>query len=80
MALGGIGLALLPLFIVDDAIRDGRLVQLLPDLPQELLPISVVWPPAKPMPRKTRLFVDHMVQAFSEAPGWQRGIALPPAT
>ena len=80
MALGGIGLALLPLFIVDDAIRDGRLVQLLPDLPQELLPISVVWPPAKPMPRKTRLFVDHMVQAFSDAPGWQRGIALPPAT
>ncbi|MDN5568582.1 MAG: LysR family transcriptional regulator [Paracoccus sp. (in: a-proteobacteria)] len=80
MAIGGLGLALLPLFIVHDAIRDGRLVQVMPQLPQDLLPISVVWPPTKPMPRKTRLFVDHMAQAFSEPPAWQDGMAIPPQT
>lgn len=79
LAIGGLGLALLPLFIVHDALRAGRLVRLLPDLEQDPLPISVVWPPIRPMPRKTRAFVDHIAGAFAEAPPWQRGI-LRPAT
>lgn len=74
MAIGGLGLALLPLFIVHDAIRDGRLRRLLPDLPQEPLPISLVWPPIRPMPLKTRLLIDHVAGAFSGAPPWQRGL------
>lgn len=74
MAIGGLGLALLPLFIVHDALRDGRLVRLLPDLPQTPLPISVVWPPIRPMPRKTRAFIDHLTAAFTEAPPWQAGV------
>jgi len=77
MAIGGLGLALLPLFIVHDAIRDGRLVRLLPDLPQKMMPVSLVWPPIKPMPHKTRLFVDHVAQAFADVPPWQRGIGDP---
>lgn len=71
LAIGGLGLALLPMFIVHDALRDGRLVRLLPDLPQRPLPISVIWPPVRPMPRKTRAFVDHVAAAFSESPPWQ---------
>ncbi|MBU3029476.1 LysR family transcriptional regulator [Paracoccus sp. XHP0099] len=74
LAIGGLGLALLPLFIVHDALRDGRLVRLLPDLPQRALPVSVVWPPIRPMPRKTRLFVDHVANAFAEQPPWQAGM------
>ena len=74
MAIGGLGLALLPLFIVHDALRDGRLVRLLPDLPQQPLPVSVVWPPVRPMPPKTRAFIDHLVGAFAEAPPWQAGL------
>lgn len=74
MAIGGLGLALLPMFIVHDALRDGRLVRLLPDLPQDPLPISVVWPPIRPMPRKTRAFIDHVAQAFAGAPSWLAGL------
>ncbi len=74
MAIGGLGLALLPLFIVHDALRDGRLVRLLPDLAQVPLPISVVWPPIRPMPRKTRAFIDHLTAAFTDAPPWQAGL------
>ncbi|MDP5305848.1 LysR family transcriptional regulator [Paracoccus spongiarum] len=74
LAIGGLGLALLPLFIVHDALRDGRLVRILPDLPQRRLPVSVVWPPTRPMPRKTRAFIDHIADAFAEDPPWQRGV------
>lgn len=70
LAVGGLGLALLPLFIVHDAIREQRLTHVLPDLPIEPLPVSVVWPPIRPMPRKVRLFVDHLVNAFAETPPW----------
>ena len=74
LAIGGLGLALLPLFIVHDALRDGRLLRLLPDMAPRPLPISVIWPPVRPMPRKTRAFIDHVAAAFSEAPPWQAGL------
>ena len=74
LAIGGLGLALLPLFIVHDALRDGRLLRLLPNLPQRAMPVSVVWPPIRPMPRKTRAFIDHLADAFAEDPPWQRGL------
>ena len=74
MAIGGLGLALLPMFIAHDALRDGRLVRLLPDLPQDPLPISLVWPPVRPMPRKTRAFIDHVAGAFAGAPPWLDGL------
>lgn len=74
LAIGGLGLALLPLFITHDALRDGRLVAILPQMPQAQLPISVVWPAIWPMPRKIRLFIDHLVNAFADDPPWQDGI------
>ena len=70
MAMEGLGLALLPLFIVHDALADGRLVRVLPDVPPLPVPISAVWPPARPMPAKTRAFVDHLGRAFGERPPW----------
>lgn len=74
MAIGGLGLALLPLFIVHDALADGRLVRVLPELEHPDLPITVVWPPVKPMPRKVRLFVDHLKNSFSGIPSWHDNI------
>ena len=74
LAIGGLGLALLPMFIVHDALRDGRLVRLLPGLAQEPLPISVVWPQVRPMPRKTRAFIDHVAAALADAPPWLAGL------
>ena len=62
------------MFIVHDALRDGRLLRLLPTLPQRAMPVSVVWPPIRPMPRKTRAFIDHLADAFAEDPPWQRGL------
>lgn len=70
LAIGGLGLALLPMFLVHDALRHGQLQRVLPELPLDALPISAVWPPVRPMPRKIRLFVDHLSDAFAGSPPW----------
>ena len=50
------------------------LVRLLPHLPQDPLPVSLVWPPIRPMPRKTRAFIDHVAAAFAGEPPWLAGL------
>jgi len=72
MVCAGLGIALLPMFIVHRDIEEGRLVQVLPDLRPHGLPIHVVWPPVKPMPQKLRLFVDHLVESLGDTPPWLR--------
>ncbi|WP_312529053.1 LysR family transcriptional regulator [Paracoccus sp. (in: a-proteobacteria)] len=69
--VAGLGLGMLPGFIVAGEIAAGRLVPILTDLPGRALPISVVWPPVTPMPAKLRAFVDHLAFALSEAKPWK---------
>jgi DNA-binding transcriptional LysR family regulator len=71
MAIAGLGVTLLPLFIAQDALADSRLVRLVEHLNPVPLPISAVWPPVKPMPMKLRAIVDHLAGAFGTAPPWQ---------
>ncbi|XSG81108.1 MAG: LysR family transcriptional regulator [Methyloligella sp. ZOD6] len=70
MATAGLGVAILPLFIAHNALTDGRLVRLVEHLTPVSLPISVVWPPVKPMPMKLRTLVDYLADAFGTAPPW----------
>ncbi|MEQ8903404.1 MAG: LysR family transcriptional regulator [Roseovarius sp.] len=72
MVCAGLGIALLPMFIVHRDIEEGRLVQVLPDLRPHGLPIHVVWPPIKPMPQKLRLFINHLVESLGDTPPWLR--------
>ncbi|WP_026758881.1 LysR family transcriptional regulator [Sediminimonas qiaohouensis] len=72
MVLAGLGISLLPMFIVHDDLRQGRLVQVLPELQPPPLPINVVWPPVRPMPRKLRLLVDHLAASLGDSPPWLR--------
>lgn len=76
MAIGGLGLAVLPMFIVHDALTSGRLVRVLPDAVLEPLQIAAVWPRVRPLPRKIRMFVDHLVKAFERRAPWE--ISNPP--
>lgn len=70
MAIAGLGIALLPMFIAHEALRKGQLVAIGEKLRPTPLPISVVWPPIKPMPMKLRAIVDHLAKAFAEDPPW----------
>jgi DNA-binding transcriptional LysR family regulator len=77
MAIAGLGLALLPRFIVHDALADGRLLQVLPELVPEPFPVNAVWPPIRHMPRKIRMFVDHLARTFGAHPPWLSGTERP---
>lgn len=71
MAIAGLGLAMLPGFIVAAALADGRLERILAAHPTKALPIVAVWPPVNPMPAKLRRFIDHVAAELRDPP-WRR--------
>jgi DNA-binding transcriptional LysR family regulator len=66
-AAQGLGLVFVPLFLTAPALRAGRLVRVLPDW-RFPLPISAVYPNARHVPAKVRLFVDFLVTRFDQPP------------
>jgi DNA-binding transcriptional LysR family regulator len=61
-AMQGLGVALLPDFIVEDALSDGRLVRVLEGRERTPLILSVLYPSRRHVPVKTRLFIDYVVE------------------
>lgn len=70
MAIAGLGVAMVPLFIAHEALADGRLVRLVEHMTPVPLPISLVWPPVKPMPMKLRTIIDYLAGVFEATPPW----------
>ncbi len=58
------GLALLPSWITDGAIRDGSLRRLLPDYEPLPLPVNVVYPQTRFLPARARAFIDFLVESL----------------
>ncbi len=73
MAMAGLGLAILPGFIVAPAIATGTLERILPTIKARPLPIVAVWPPTNPTPPKLRHFIDHLLVALEGGQPWQAG-------
>lgn len=65
-----LGLALRPLWDVWQDLRDGRLVRLLPSFIPPAYPINAVYPSRRLMPKKTRVFIAHLLQRFGPIPYW----------
>ncbi|MNI11280.1 LysR family transcriptional regulator [Pseudomonas putida] len=57
MALAGIGIALIPDFLVIEDLKTGRLMQLLDDWQSRTLEISVVYPSRRYVPKSVREFI-----------------------
>lgn len=72
-ALEGLGILLNPTFIIGDALRDGRLVPVLPGWEAPALSVNAVYPPNRFLPAKTRGFIDHLAARFGPAPYWDAG-------
>lgn len=72
MAIAGLGLAMIPRFIAAPALRDGRLVAVLPDQETRILPVLAVWPPIQPMPAKLRLMIDWLVSELAGGAPWMQ--------
>lgn len=61
-AMQGLGITLLPDFIIEDALADGRLVRILEGRERSPLTLSVLYPSRHHVPAKTRLLIDYMVE------------------
>lgn len=66
-ALGGVGLARLADFIVEDDLRSGRLIAVLDGCEVVDEAIYVVYPPTRHVSPKVRTFIDHLLGALGEA-------------
>ncbi|MFC7557335.1 substrate binding domain-containing protein [Pseudoroseomonas wenyumeiae] len=62
-AVAGLGISLLPGFLVEADLAEGRLVQLLPDYETETVRILAIYPSKRYLPAKVRRFIDLLVQA-----------------
>ncbi len=70
MAIAGLGVAVLPGFVVSDAIRHGQLSPLLAGFEARMLPVLAVWPPISPLPAKLRALIDHLAIELGPVPPW----------
>ncbi|HRO11659.1 LysR family transcriptional regulator [Amaricoccus sp.] len=63
-AEAGLGIAQLPSFMLGDALTEGRLVEVLPDRPAEILGVYAVHPQGRFPQPKLRVFIDFMAEHF----------------
>lgn len=63
----GLGLAQMPLFHIDEDLRHGRLVQVLPDFPIPTVPVSLLYPRSRQLSSRVRVFIDWAVRSFQES-------------
>jgi DNA-binding transcriptional LysR family regulator len=69
-ALAGQGVILQPTFIVGDALRQDRLVRLLPGWRLADLDVHAVYPTTRHLSPKVRSFVDFLAGRFRDPPPW----------
>ena len=61
-ALSGLGIALLPEYLVMDDIRAGGLERLLPEYSSETAPAYVVYPSRQHLAPRTRVVIDFLIE------------------
>lgn len=63
-AVQGLGITKLPRYLVEEELRNGRLVELLPDWQLPPMPVSLVYPSREHLPHRARVFRDFAVAWF----------------
>jgi len=71
-ALTGLGVAVVSSWTVEDDIREGRLVHLLPDWQPAALPVHLVYPWSRYYPARLRRFLEMMREVMPEIAGMRR--------
>lgn len=64
-AIGGNGVCFLPDFICGQALKDGKLVEILPDYVGQHIAIQAVFPPNRHMPARVRRLIDFLAVAHT---------------
>jgi DNA-binding transcriptional LysR family regulator len=79
-ASAGIGLAPLPVTVIEDSPFKGTLIPVLTDYPLQQPTLNVLYVSRKHVPPKMRTFIDHVVEATAQMPPPQIDLAPPPAS
>jgi DNA-binding transcriptional LysR family regulator len=58
LALAGLGITQLPIWMMDSYLKSGQLTQVLKHYPSDSIPINLVYPHSRHIPLKVRCFVD----------------------
>ncbi|MDB5476778.1 MAG: transcriptional regulator,LysR family [Phenylobacterium sp.] len=69
----GLGVARSPDFVAADRLRDGRLSTLLCNYEAETVHVHAVYPHARHLAAKVRVFVDFLAKRFAGEPMWRQG-------
>lgn len=72
--LAGAGVALMPTFIVGDDVRAGRLQAVLGAWEDHSSSVYAVYPHARYLSTKVRVFVDYLAGRFGARPYWDEGL------
>ena len=67
-ALGDLGITMLPTYLVRADIEQGRLTRILPGWKCREKPAYLIYPQMKHLPRRTRVFIDYVREAFRQQP------------
>ncbi|MGI9520880.1 MAG: LysR family transcriptional regulator [Hyphomicrobiaceae bacterium] len=70
--LAGIGVSRLSTYLVNNDLREGRLIRILPDYEDNESDIYAVYSERRNLAPKVRYFIDHLAAAFSPIPPWER--------
>lgn len=70
-ALAGLGVARLSTYLVNDALKDGRLVRVLPDHLDEASEILAVYSNRRNLSPNVRAFIDYFADAFGPVAPWE---------
>ena len=65
-ALAGLGLVQVPRYRIAGQLADGQLVEVLADAPPPTIPVSVMYPHARQLSARVRVFADFLVQCFRQ--------------
>ena len=70
--IAGLGIALRSSWDVGPELKDGRLIQVLPDYEgSRNVALSAVYPSRQFLPAKVRLFIDYLVEQYGPVPYWE---------
>jgi len=65
-ALAGLGLVQVPRYRIAEQLADGRLVEVLADVPPPTIPVSVMYPHARQLSARVRVFAAFLAQCFRQ--------------
>jgi DNA-binding transcriptional LysR family regulator len=72
--IAGLGIGVLPIYMVGDALRQGQLVPLLRQFrPEPESAIYLVYLPNRSLPSRVRALIDFLVAQFGPVPSWETG-------